>query len=138
MSWPTGTESRRLNRRGATPSIRARRNAVIGRHGREPIRRSGVRHLSITAANCVNHGHSIRAVLITNRAVRRLPGGSPGRDPGGRPLPPVQNLCDANGLTLAYSSGAVEGNVCRIKALKRQMFGRANLDLLRKRILLSG
>jgi transposase len=37
-----------------------------------------------------------------------------------------------NGLTLAHSSGAVEGNVCRIKALKRQMYGRANLDLLRK------
>ena len=33
-----------------------------------------------------------------------------------------------NGLTLAHSSGAVEGNVCRVKALKRQMFGRANLD----------
>jgi transposase len=42
-----------------------------------------------------------------------------------------------NGLTLAHSSGAVEGNVCRVKALKRQMFGRVNLDLLRKRILLS-
>lgn len=42
-----------------------------------------------------------------------------------------------NGLTLEHSSGAVEGNVCRIKALKRQMFGRASLDLLRKRILLS-
>jgi transposase len=43
----------------------------------------------------------------------------------------------ANGLTLEHSSGAVEGNVCRIKALKRQMYGRASLDLLRKRILLS-
>ncbi|MGW0811617.1 ISL3 family transposase [Nonomuraea sp. NPDC002799] len=42
-----------------------------------------------------------------------------------------------NGLTLSHSSGAVEGNVCRIKALKRQMFGRANLDLLRKRVLLA-
>jgi transposase len=42
-----------------------------------------------------------------------------------------------NGLTLHYSSGAVEDNICRVKALKRQMFGRANLDLLRKRILLS-
>ena len=42
-----------------------------------------------------------------------------------------------SGLTLAHSSGAVDGNVCRVKALKRQMFGRANLDLLRKRILLS-
>jgi transposase len=37
-----------------------------------------------------------------------------------------------NGLTLAHSSGAVEGNVCRMKALKRQMYGRANLDLLRE------
>jgi transposase len=35
-----------------------------------------------------------------------------------------------NGLTLAHSSGAVEGNIYRVKALKRQMFGRANLDLL--------
>ena len=41
-----------------------------------------------------------------------------------------------NGLTLPYSSGPVEGHVNRIKMLKRQMFGRANLDLLRKRTLL--
>ena len=42
-----------------------------------------------------------------------------------------------NGLTLPYSSGAVEGNVNRIKMLKRQMYGRASFDLLRKRILLT-
>ena len=41
-----------------------------------------------------------------------------------------------NGLTLPHSSGAVEGNVCRVKAIKRRMFGRANLDLLRKMVLL--
>jgi transposase len=41
-----------------------------------------------------------------------------------------------NGLTLPYSSGAVEGAVNRIKMLKRQMYGRASLDLLRKRVLL--
>jgi transposase len=41
------------------------------------------------------------------------------------------------GLTLPYSSGAVEGNVNRIKMLKRQMYGRANFDLLRRRILLA-
>lgn len=35
-----------------------------------------------------------------------------------------------HGLPLRHSSGAVEGNVCRVKALKRQMVGRANLDLL--------
>lgn len=40
-----------------------------------------------------------------------------------------------NGLTPPYSSGAVEGNVNRIKTIKRQMYGRANFDLLRKRIL---
>jgi hypothetical protein len=41
------------------------------------------------------------------------------------------------GLTLPYRSGAVEGAVNRIKMIKRKMFGRANLDLLRKLILLS-
>ncbi len=40
-----------------------------------------------------------------------------------------------NGLSLPHSSGAVEGTVNRIKMLKRQMFGRAGLDLLRKRVL---
>ncbi|MET7427355.1 ISL3 family transposase [Dactylosporangium sp. NPDC005555] len=40
-----------------------------------------------------------------------------------------------NGLTLPHSSGAVEGQVNRIKMLKRQMFGRAKLDLLRIRVL---
>ncbi len=39
------------------------------------------------------------------------------------------------GLTLPFSSGAVEGAVNKIKMLKRQMFGRANLDLLRIRVL---
>lgn len=42
-----------------------------------------------------------------------------------------------NGLSSEFSSGAVEGNVTRIKALKRQMYGRAKFDLLRKRVLLS-
>ncbi|MBV7706519.1 ISL3 family transposase [Nocardia nova] len=41
------------------------------------------------------------------------------------------------GLSMEWNSGAVEGHVNRIKMIKRQMFGRANLDLLRKRILLS-
>lgn len=40
-----------------------------------------------------------------------------------------------NGLTLPHSSGPVEGHVNRVKMLKRQMFGRAKLDLLRKRTL---
>ncbi|MGW3722336.1 transposase [Streptomyces sp. NPDC005133] len=42
-----------------------------------------------------------------------------------------------NSLSLPHSSGAVEGNINRLKMLKCQMFGRASLDLLRKRVLLS-
>jgi len=41
------------------------------------------------------------------------------------------------GLTLPHSSGPVEGRVNRIKMIKRQMYGRANFDLLRKRVLLA-
>ena len=41
------------------------------------------------------------------------------------------------GLTVSYSSGAVEGHVNRIKMIKRQMYGRANPDVLRKRVLLA-
>jgi transposase len=43
-----------------------------------------------------------------------------------------------NGLTMPHSSGAVEGNVNRIKMLKRQMYGRAKFDLLRTRVLHAG
>jgi transposase len=39
------------------------------------------------------------------------------------------------GLTLSYSSGVVEGHVCRVKLLKRSMYGRASFALLRTRIL---
>jgi transposase len=38
-------------------------------------------------------------------------------------------------LTLPWSNGPVEGQVNRLKTLKRQMYGRANFDLLRKRFL---
>jgi transposase len=42
-----------------------------------------------------------------------------------------------NGLTLEHSSGAVEGNVTRVKRLKRDGYGRANFDLLRAQILIA-
>ncbi|MGH3235659.1 MAG: ISL3 family transposase [Streptosporangiaceae bacterium] len=41
-----------------------------------------------------------------------------------------------NGLTLPWSSGKVEGTVNKIKMIKRQMYGRAGFDLLRKRVIL--
>jgi transposase len=42
-----------------------------------------------------------------------------------------------NGLTMTWNSGVVEGNVNRIKMIKRQMYGRATFPLLRKRVLLT-
>jgi transposase len=41
------------------------------------------------------------------------------------------------GLTMPWSSGPVEGRVNHVKMIKRQMFGRADLPLLRKRVLLT-
>ena len=38
-------------------------------------------------------------------------------------------------LELPWSQGQVEGQITRLKLLKRQMYGRANLDLLRQRVL---
>jgi transposase len=38
-------------------------------------------------------------------------------------------------LMLPYSSGQTEGQVNKLKSLKRQMYGRANFDLLRRRVL---
>ena len=41
-----------------------------------------------------------------------------------------------NGLTLHWNSGKVEGTVNKIKMIKRQMYGRAGFDMLRKRVIL--
>jgi transposase len=39
------------------------------------------------------------------------------------------------GVTLSWSTGPVEGHINRLKMLKRQMFGRARLDLLSRRFV---
>ena len=41
------------------------------------------------------------------------------------------------GLTSPWNAGPVEDRVNHIKMLKRQMYGRASLPLLRKRVLLT-
>ena len=38
-------------------------------------------------------------------------------------------------MTLEWSNGPVEGQINRLKMLKRQMYGRASLDLLSRRFL---
>jgi transposase len=40
-----------------------------------------------------------------------------------------------NGITYEWSNGQVEGQVNRLKMLKRQMYGRASHELLKKRFL---
>ena len=39
------------------------------------------------------------------------------------------------GVTLSWSTGPVEGQINRLKMLKRQMYGRAGIELLRQRVL---
>ncbi|WP_419096296.1 ISL3 family transposase [Streptomyces ehimensis] len=65
---------------------------------------------------------------------------------GGSELPPLHSFArnlykdfDAvtADLTLPYSSGMAEGHVNRVKFLKRQGYGRASFDLLRRRVLLT-
>nr|WP_245587553.1 transposase [Cylindrospermum stagnale] len=41
------------------------------------------------------------------------------------------------GVTLEWSNGQVEGQINRLKMLKRQMYGRAKFDLLSQRVLLA-
>ncbi|MBS3947860.1 MAG: transposase [Dethiobacter sp.] len=40
-----------------------------------------------------------------------------------------------NALRYHWSNGITEGNVNRLKMIKRTMFGRANFDLLRAKVL---
>jgi len=88
------------------------------------------------------HVHDF-AEIMTNRNGHRLPAWMREVDQHGEPalrsfVTGLRSDLDAvtNGLTLPYSSGPVEGAVNRIKMIKRQMFGRANFDLLRKRVVL--
>ncbi|MCT4644749.1 MAG: transposase, partial [Carboxylicivirga sp.] len=42
-----------------------------------------------------------------------------------------------NGIKLKWSNGPVEGHVNRIESIKRQMYGRASFEMLRRKVLLS-
>ncbi len=44
-------------------------------------------------------------------------------------------ICAA--LTTPWSNGQAEGQITKVKLLKRSMYGRANVDLLRRRVLLA-
>jgi transposase len=62
------------------------------------------------------------------------------------PLLPLQRFANGRrddydagnaGVTLPWSNGPGEGHLNRLKRRKRQMFGRASLDLLQRRFLLA-
>ncbi len=62
------------------------------------------------------------------------------------PLPPFRRFAKGRradlaavqaAVTLPWSQGPIEGHINRLKMLKRQMFGRARLDLLARRFLLT-
>ncbi|WP_107809908.1 transposase [Elizabethkingia sp. YR214] len=42
-----------------------------------------------------------------------------------------------NTISLPWSNGPVEGFVNKLKIIKRQMYGKANFELLRKRMILN-
>ena len=64
----------------------------------------------------------------------------------GSTLPAFRGFAERLGLdeaavrsaaTLPWSTGPVEGQINRLKTIKRQMYGRAKLDLLGRRLLLA-
>ena len=38
-------------------------------------------------------------------------------------------------IALSWSNGQTEGQICKLKLVKRQMYGRGNLDLLQARVM---
>lgn len=63
---------------------------------------------------------------------------------GENQIPEMQNFAESlmtdeaavrQALKSEWSNGQIEGQINRLKMLKRQMYGRANLDLLRLRVL---
>ncbi|MEE4494003.1 transposase [Streptomyces sp. BE230] len=78
--------------------------------------------------------------MLTERQGERLPQwlDAVRRDDLPRLAAGIDRDRDAVIAGLPWSSGVVEGHVNRIKMLKRQMFGRAGFNLLRKRVLLYG
>jgi transposase len=43
--------------------------------------------------------------------------------------------CVHAALTLPWSNGQTEGQICKLKLVKRQMYGRAKIDLLQARLI---
>ncbi|MGC0422720.1 transposase [Embleya sp. AB8] len=134
-------------KRSETPTIRQ----VVGRLTRHPDNLTSSRQLRLKRilTRCPELADLRRHIEDFATMMTNLHGHLPPRwmkAAQASELPPLSNFAgnlskdlDAvtAGLTLPYSSGMVEGHVNRVKFLKRQGYGRANFDLLRRRILLT-
>ena len=95
-------------------------------------------------AATAGHVHSFAAMMTRRQGLLALEdwlvaveaGDQPGLHSFARGIRRDQHAVTA-GLALTHSSGALEGKNCKIKHLKRLMYGRANFDLLRKIALLT-
>ena len=81
-------------------------------------------------------------LMLRDREVEKLPGWLQRiNDSGVEPLKGFGRGIQADrkavnaALSLCWSNGVTEGNVNRLKMIKRQMFGRASFSLLRHRVL---
>ncbi|MFI1855085.1 ISL3 family transposase [Streptomyces sp. NPDC020480] len=134
-------------KRSEAPTVRQ----VTGWLTRHPDNLSSGRQLRLKriVAACpeladLRHHIAAFAAMMKNLDGRLLPRWMKAAE--GSELPPLRGFARnlrkdlaavTAGLTLPYSSGMVEGHVNRVKYLKRQGYGRADFDLLRRRILLT-
>ena len=96
-------------------------------------------HTDIQAAVALTQAF---ATMVRERAAERLEGWMAAAEASGlRPFRAFamgvkqDEAAIRAALSLAWSQGPVEGNINRLKLLKRQMYGRAKLDLLQQRFL---
>ncbi|MEV8021363.1 ISL3 family transposase [Streptomyces sp. NPDC086554] len=132
-------------KRSEAPTVRQ----VVGRLTRHPDNLTSGQRLCLKhiLARCPELADLRRYVGDFARMMRNLDGHLlPRRIKAakGSDLPPLRSFASnltkdldavTAGLTLPYSSGIVEGHVNRVNFLKRQGYGRANFDLLRRRVL---
>jgi transposase len=107
----------------------------------ERLTRLCARHAQL--AQAIELGQEFADLVRTRRPERLEPWLARAR---GGELPAFRNFAKRLGVddeavraavTLPWSTGQVEGQINRLKTIKRQMYGRANLDLLGRRFLLA-
>ena len=114
-----------------------------------PAARTPAQHQFLTALRAADaqlrtaiHLTEAFLVMVRGRDGAALEGWC--RDAAACPCPPIQRFAHrlrtdyaaiAAGIAEPWSNGPVEGQIHRLKVLKRQMYGRAGFALLRTRML---